>query len=1147
ELKPAELPFVPRNVALHSVRLIDGTLAVHALAGGSISRVEAIGGELSAESLTGPFKFKGSATFSGVAKDIKFSTAAPDAGGSVHFKANLHGGEGSNSYLFDGQLSDFAGKPHISGELTGKLLLAASNVAEGTPAAKEAPPGFDLKTLVKADARGATFENVELDLDSAAEPQIITGKASAQWGSEPRFDAALSAKWLDLDLLTVQKGQPASFGSLKQLFVSMIEALAGEGSAGTHIEVEQAKFGGEQAGSLIVDAERSGGVVKLRQLKGGLPGGARFELAGEIKDVAGTKVFDGNGTVRGVNFARVQSFAQKSGGVLDLKAEGPFWITGHLAISDTHFALTGAKAEVGGQSVAGDVAIESGPRRKVTLRLESARLDSATFFPAEAQHISDVLNQAMGFDRAGATADASTGAGADADKLRPAETGLRPDISVRISTGELKHAGKFYRDVDATIGIEGSNLNIPAASFTTAAGVAVRASGKIQLAPASASGTAPVSGPVSGQGAAPKGSISYEIDAPGRDALLEAGELFGISQILAKPRLAALTSARIAGLVTLGKRSPGAADVTFDGLAGGARIAGEAGFDGGFKSWRTSQSHINVTSTSGDLTAVLAGLGVSPVALKGVTARPGEASVAIFGALATGAKSLAEVKADGLAVTVLGTLTATEASGYTYSGRAAIKARDAREPLALAGIAAPAGIAGTELEGGIEIASQSDGLMLSSEGLKAGTSLLKGRLTLTGAAGEVASKIGGEIATDRVAVASLLSWLTDTGIKGAAPDSGASDSGAGDAGSLVWPDASFDFTPLAELQGEVQLKTSVLELAEGLVARDGVARIVVSPGKVSIAELKARAAGGSLDLTADLHKSAAGVTLNGKLALKGELASLNPGASGRAALEFSGSGQALNPAALISSLSGKGALTLEEARHPGPAPVLVADASDAVLAGRLGNDVAVLAPALMSALGSAEVVPGTRTLPFTIARGDVKMDAYTIEGPQGSARVTTTVSLASLLVDSVWQVSAMALPLPPPPEAGPDWKPSPKGPLPPVSFVYTGPLGDTAQLQVNVEAEDLQRELGVRQMERKVEELDVLRKRDEERQRLELERRKAMEAERAQAASAAVAGAGWRRGRRIAAGDRQSRFSRAAAACHRRAPAPASSAAAAFA
>ncbi len=239
-------------------------------------------------------------------------------------------------------------------------------------------PGFDLKARIDADTSGAMFDEVTLDVVNAAEPQVISGKASAVWAKEPRFDAALNAKWLDLDFLAGSGGQEvdkaqhssrcASWGS------HMLQSLAGDGAASAKIDLEQVKLGGEVAGGLKIDAERVGGVMKIKDMKGGLPGGARFELSGEIKGDAGSRTFDGEGLVRGANLARLQTWMQKSGANIDLKAEGPFWIAGRLVAGENQVELTDAKAEIAGHSLSGELKIndkDKAPDRRPAGKLQT--------------------------------------------------------------------------------------------------------------------------------------------------------------------------------------------------------------------------------------------------------------------------------------------------------------------------------------------------------------------------------------------------------------------------------------------------------------------------------------------------------------------------------------------------------------------------------------------------------------------------------------------------------------------------------------------------------------------------------------------------------------------------------------------------------
>ena len=52
-------PYLPTNVALTSLKIKDGVLAVHGINGAERTRIEGLDGELSSPSLDGPYRFRG--------------------------------------------------------------------------------------------------------------------------------------------------------------------------------------------------------------------------------------------------------------------------------------------------------------------------------------------------------------------------------------------------------------------------------------------------------------------------------------------------------------------------------------------------------------------------------------------------------------------------------------------------------------------------------------------------------------------------------------------------------------------------------------------------------------------------------------------------------------------------------------------------------------------------------------------------------------------------------------------------------------------------------------------------------------------------------------------------------------------------------
>ena len=1063
ELKPGALPFVPQNVTLRSVKLIDGVLAIYNSQVQPIARAEAVNGELSADALRGPYKFKGTAQWGGAVRDIKFASTEPDADGSFRVKSVTRIVDSPTSYALDAKVEDFSGKPKLTGELTAKFALPGSEAAAAPGKAAETPV-MDFKSRVEASATGASFEDIALTLENAAEPQLITGRATAAWAGEPRLDIALAAKWLDIDRLSGAGPDGATFPKIKQFGLGVLLSLAGEGAASAKIELDQVKLGGETAGGLRVDVERKGGVLHLKGLRASLPGGARLDVSGDVKDDAGKVSFAGTGFVHGSNLARLLAWAAKSGAAIDIKADGPFSAEGRLLVSDTRVELTEATAELGGRPFSGEVKVSSEGGHRVAVTLQGARLDSSELFPGTANELSADIRRIFGF------AAAETVNGENAAGVGDQSKGS--DIDLRLLAGELKHGSATYRDVDAKIGLEGGEIRVPFARFTTAGGLGVALEAHIK----DASGD-------------PKGTLSYELNGRTGEALKDIGAVLGLSEIVSPERLAALNSVKVAGLVRLGERGKGMADASIDGTIGTARITGQTEFDGGLGAWRKAPSRFNVTLKADELSGVLSALGQTLPPSSAAAAQPAELIFASTGTLAATAATFVDIKSKDLDVVFNGSATWPDVKPATYAGVVKLKTRDVRQALALANLPVAAA-AGIPAEGALDIQHTGAGYSLTTRQLALGPSMLKGSAAIARDAQGVAG-IKADLIADRITLAGLLGPIMDGQNGAAAPTDDLQRA------PVVWPQGNFDFDALKSVRGDVHIAFGVLHVADGLAAHDGAMAMTLQPGKVSLSSITGKAANGTFKASGELEKVAGGAAISAAVRLDGtELSAISNSARGRATLDLSLSGRAPAFASLMSVAAGKGSITLDGARLPGLSSAAVAQIADAVMQNKITNEPDAIVAALEAALTSANADAGTRTIGLVIADGSIKADPFVIESADGRVSVTTTVDAASLAVDSAWRASAMLPPAPVPvgslPPAVP---PAAKPPLPAVSVVYAGRLSDLKALSSSIEVAELQRELTVRQLERNLEELERLRRQDAERvKQREAERRRALDA-----------------------------------------------------
>jgi uncharacterized protein involved in outer membrane biogenesis len=1071
-LRSADLPFVPRELALKSVKLSDATISLYNAAAGRIAHVESINGELSADGLTGPFRFKGDASWLGLAHAVAFATEPPARDGSFGLKISIRSKGSRDVYLLNGRIGDLAGNPSFKGEWTGTLAMPVEGVVTAE-AAKDDATLLDLKANVSGDMSGAKFDDIALSFNASAAPQMVTGSAVATWAEPARLDLKLASKWLDIDRLAGAGQGSASFSKLKELGIGLMQTVAGDSTASTKINLEQVKIGGETAGGLDIDADRSGNITRINNFNISLPGGSRLDLAGNLKtDRDGKQSFSGDLFVGGTSLSRLKDWAGKSGVPIDITSDGPFSLSGKLDIDETRFAIADASAEISGRAFSGDLAVVRGARVRTDLTLQAAELDTREIFPETANAVEAALRKALGL----ALPDSES-----------KNAGEQPeDVRLRVIAGRLTDHGNTYRDVDVTFETEGKEIRLPAAKVTTDRGLKISLEGRVKE-----------------NETGPFGTLAYDVVAPTPEAMGDLVRRAGLALQFGDERFKGLESAKLAGLITLGRRAPAASDVTFDGTVNGSHFGGSANFDGGFGAWRSQPSRLQVTAKAPSLQALLAMLAQARPTEKTTPDAPADASLIAAGTLASGAKARFEMRGQGFDLTFSGTAVLPENSALALNGVADVKADDLADVAGIAGLSLPAGAATVATRGTLDIIRGQDAWSIATRDLVLGTASVTAFLDLK-SGDDGRRRIEGRIGADRVAVETLITALTDK--TPMPPDGGEADAEA-DAPAVsewraIWPSGVFNFAALKGIDADIRISFASLALGGDLATRDGEMHLAIAPGKITVSNLSAAAAGGKLRGQLSLDKASNGVKLASDLTLDGaKLSAFSSTARGTATFQLAGEATAQSPAGLIAVLSGKGHATLSDARVRGPTTAVLSDIVDTVLRGKMQNDVRPISAALLTSLSTSEVSLGDRDIAITLADGTVKFNRLTLDSEEGKLDATVSADLTSLKVSAALQVTPTAKPVAPPNGAPPGWKPAPsKGPLPPAIILYDGPLDNLAILKSSVDVADLQRELSVRQVERNVEELELSRRLDEERVRAERERRKALDAQRAQAA-----------------------------------------------
>ena len=858
--------------------------------------------------------------------------------------------------------------------------------------------------------------------------------------------------------------------------MAVMQALPETAETNVKFGLDQANLGGEPVSAVRIEVARSNGALLVKDLRAGLPGGAKLTLDGTV--VAGdptAQAFQGKLALRGTSLTRFLTWAAKDQDLAgSVHSDGPFLLQGKLGLSDKSIALTEAGAEIGGMPLTGEVRYTRGERPLLAVVLEGQEVDGARLWPAAARHLEGLL---VAHD-----APASeSGAPAEPDAKHWLDIGAT-DLNVRLRAGTLATGRQALRDVDVDVVIARGQLAMRSCRFVTDAGLSFELEGDI----ADAAGK-------------PRGALRWIFAAPTSEAYAAFLQLLELSPAAAEQvaAYAALAPMRLAGSVVLGKRSETASDIAIDGSVQGGRLIASARLDGGFKSWRDAAANLALSIESPDVVQTLGTLaGRAPVGGE-PRQRAGEIFFKAVGAPASGLLASASIKAPGLFLAYDGRVDLPPDGNRKFDGNMRVSARELGDVMAVAGLGSGGALRGTPIIGTIKMTSAENAIELKPHQLSISGSKVDGTIALAYPKNGPAI-VTTQLQVDKATIPGLLSVVLNSAPPAVTPEAPAEPAVEPlTAGKSIWPESAFDFAALAGIEGKLNIAFDTLTLDEGMAIKNARLEAAIAPDKIAVTRLEGSALGGNVLAVLALDRAPGGANLAGDVRLTDvQLVAAGPekskAATAQLTLEFSS--RASTPGGLIAAATGKGELTLGDMALHVPTPLALVATSEAVLTGQAGGSGEELTAALRAQIASSEVKVGPRKIAVDIADGAAKLAPFDLPSPAGATKVTTTIDLASLVVDSSWLLEPKAPDAPAPGQ-------TPRGALPSVNVLYVGPLRDAWMLEPRITADGLERELSIRKMELDAEQLERLHRMDVERARQEDERRRALEADQPQTAA----------------------------------------------
>jgi hypothetical protein len=741
-IAPGSLPFVPSGLTLQSVKINDGTVAFQGPKGIGFAEVGGLNGELKADSIDGPFSFKGTTKSADGERELRIATGATEADGGLRFKATVRSTAGnSNVYAIDGRLDDLKGRPRVAGDLTAKLMLPADAAALTTPTTgpggKVEKPLIDFKAHVIGDARSLRVDDIALSFENMGQPQLIAGSATATWADTLNIEMGLSSRLLDLDRVAKSPQEAVDpIATARGFIAAMMEALPMNADSKVSFDLDQATLGGEAVSDIKLAVARSQGTLLLNSLQASLPGGTRVAFDGAVATDADVgQSFRGDVTVHGTSLARFLGWAAKDKAFTDaVHNEGPFSLQGQLAMSERGINLTDAGVEIAGRPITGELHYSGKDRPRLAISLDGAEMDAGALWPAGVAGLKRVL---AGGDGGAAEEKPKSG------WIDPATT----DLQLRVRAGSLITEHGNLRDVDLDIGMEQGRFALRAGKFSTSDGL-----------------QAEIEGNVADTLKSPKGSLQWIISAPSKEAYATLVQLFDLPEDDRRQidALSALSPMRLAGAVQLGRRLPQSADVSIDGrVQDGGRFVLTALLDGGLDNWRSAPADITANISAFDVAAVLAALGArNTVERQNGAPQAGDIFLKAAGIPTKGMTATVSAKAPTLFLAYDGRVTLPEDGNRVVNGEVRVAARGLGEAMAVAGLGGGDVLRETPITGTLKISSADRAYELKAQELTIGGSKINGSVALSYPT-EGPAIVTGDISVDAATIPGLLALVLD--------------------------------------------------------------------------------------------------------------------------------------------------------------------------------------------------------------------------------------------------------------------------------------------------------------------------------------------------------------------------------------------------
>jgi hypothetical protein len=853
----------PDRILVSQISITNGTLLAADHRREGLARIDELDGSLSAPSLSGPWRLRGTASHAGSPFEINLSTGKLVSGEAFRVGLRISPAAGTGViYSFDGELARPEGK-----SMKGAVKIIPTR-EPGKERAGTDIPRFEVKADVEGDFDSMALTRIEASPAFSTDPgNFITGSARIDLGQRISVEAGLSTARIDVGRMLGRQGRAlmqseGAFAALGQFLARTPEALD------LRVELGAASLvvGGDTLDasrlSFALDSER----LRIDEFTTSMPGQTRTRFSGLLVYGGGEPLMSGDVSVESVSLRDFVEWAaaDRKRAISEVwsGSRGRLMLDAKLDVSSLGVRLSEIDAILDDARFSGSLDSQRGPEQRLAVRIDADRLDLDRYMPRGLGEL-----PGTGFGRSGLAAAVAELAGSAM---------AFGDVQLTAEARELRFHGVEAKDIAIDVGAGENMLELRT--------VEIGQVGAARL---------DVTGLVSFAGDALEGSVNAVVDAEDPRGLLRLLGAFGPDSAI-EPAWAGALGPLDVRLIAEASAEDGVttAAMALTGSAGGATAAVDGRFRGERANWQEGEIELSgeLDARSSALLAAITGLQRYERSDR-ATKFAGSATGTLSGGLATTLEAEVFGTQGQFAGTIRQGRRALEAEG-----RVAVLAEDATELFAIFGVPGNTlGPIAQVLAAESEVTYDGRGLRLPTLSGTAAGSAFSGDLTLIA---EPARRVSGTITTDHLS----LPWLMGAVLL---PRDGS-------------PHAlSSHFAPaVPRLEADLKIAADRLDLLPHVAFQASELNVKVTRYDVA---LEGRGSGpdgepakGRIDVEIDSRGIAVKGAVAGPVAL-GALLQAGDGsqvidADGRIELEFSGSGR--SPAGVLAGLQAEGSYEL---------------------------------------------------------------------------------------------------------------------------------------------------------------------------------------------------------------------------------------------